>query len=155
MRGVFAARAVAVVMLASGCTVAFPHPGTSVACTPLRFAVNSHDVSVGAPQRQAIVDAVEDFGVLVGRSVEFLGDTDDTASSHRAGDPLLIELVWPDDAPVSLGFAAPAIEGDNYIEGWMYLNPVIRSAPTGVVRRLVLHELGHLSGSAMWPTRQS
>ena len=59
---------------------------------------------------------------------------------------MLIELAWPDDAPVSLGFASPLIEGDTYIEGWMYLNPVIRSAPTGVVRRLVLHELGHLYG---------
>ncbi len=70
------------------------------------------------------------------------------SGEHRVGDPLLIELAWPDDAPDHLGFAQPVVAEGRYVEGWIMLHPGVARAPAGVVRRLVLHELGHLYGLA-------
>lgn len=140
------AAAIVVALLAGGCTYTLSQPGTSVGCGPLAVELNLHGVALSASRRQAVVDAVEEFGDLVGRSVDYRGETTAVAAQHEPGDPLLIELFWPDGAPSAWGFASPSVTAGQYREGWIYLNPVLASAPTGVIRRLVLHELGHIYG---------
>ena len=140
--------ALALAMLASGCTVTLAQPGLTVTCGPIHVGINPHDVGLGGVQRTAIVAAVDEFGDLVGRAVVFDGDTSAVSGEHRVGDPLLIELAWPDDAPDHLGFAQPVVAEGRYVEGWIMLHPGVARAPAGVVRRLVLHELGHLYGLA-------
>ena len=126
-------------------------PGVTAGCGPLRFTLQLHDVSLSAARQDAITDAVEEFGVLVGRTVEQVTPADaesPTAAENAPGDPIVIEMAWSDEQPSALGFAEPHVVGSTYDGGWVLLNPIIRNAPTGVIRRLVLHELGHLHGLA-------
>ena len=134
-----------VAVVSSSCTYVVARPGVTVGCAALEVELNPHG-ELDAARRQAIIGAVEEFGALVGRDVEYLGRTTARAVDHQIGDPLLIEVAWPQEAPSAWGFAAPAVSGGRYVEGWMYVNPVLAAAPTGVIRRLVLHELGHLYG---------
>ncbi|MEZ5246577.1 MAG: hypothetical protein R2707_15875 [Acidimicrobiales bacterium] len=142
--GVGAAAVLALAVLASGCTVAFRDPGVVAGCGPLRYTLDTADVSLSAGRRAAIHDAVEEFATLVGRVVVEV--TAGSAADGAAGDPVRIVLAWPEESPDGLGFAEPQVVGTTYVGGWIMLNPSIRSAPAGLIRRLVLHELGHLHG---------
>lgn len=133
-------------LLASGCNYELRDPGVLASCAPLEFVINSHGEGLGQAQHDAIVDAVNDFGVMVGREVDYLGGSTLTYRDHSPGDPILIEFTWPDDAPDFLGFANPYITNGTYDGGWMYFNPAIKTAPAGMVYRLVSHELGHMTG---------
>ena len=146
MRKAFAWLALAVGVLASGCTYQLRDEGVLASCAPLEFVINSHGVGLGQVQHDAIVDAVEDFAAMTGREADYLGGSTITYRDHEPGDPILIELTWPDDAPDFLGFANPYIEDGVYVGGWMYFNPAIKTAPAGMVYRLVSHELGHMTG---------
>lgn len=144
--------AVMVALLATSCTYQLRDEGITATCAPLNFVINSHGVGLGQTQHDAIVDgvdavdAVDTFGELVGREVNYLGGSTITYRDHEVGDPILIELTWPDDAPNFLGFASPYIDNEIYNGGWLYFNPAIKTAPAGMVKRLVLHEIGHLAG---------
>jgi hypothetical protein len=135
-------------LVAGACTSVLQHPGVTVPCAALRYSVTTNDVVISQPRLDAISGAVEEFGSLIGRPVELVIDEDATAAGNHAGDPVVFELVWPEDDPDGLGFAEPHISGASYDGGWVMLNPTIRNAPTGLIRRLVLHELGHLHGLA-------
>lgn len=135
-----------VAVLVSGCTVVFRDPGVTAGCGPLRYMVTTDGVSLTAARRQAIDDAVASFGWLVGRSVVRVESNGATAADNGPGDPILIELAWPEESPDGLGFAQPHVVGTTYTGGWIMIDPTIRNAPTGLIRRLVLHELGHLHG---------
>lgn len=145
-RGATVVWAAVLAVASSSCTVTLARPGTTVACGPLHIAINPHGVALGEEQRGAVAGAVGEFGALVGRRVIVEDDTRRVAGDHVAGDPLLIEFAWPGDAPSRLGFAHPLVVDGSYAEGWMLLHPAVARAPTGIVRRLVLHELGHLYG---------
>lgn len=133
-------------LLASACTFELRDLEVTVPCTSLRYEVNTHDVPLSAVQVATIESAVEEFAAMVGRDGDNLGGTESEVDGHSVGDPVLIEVVWPDDAPAELGYAEPSIVNQEYVGGWIMLNPRIRQLPTGVLRRLVLHELGHLFG---------
>ncbi len=135
-------------LLSAGCTVVLRDPGVSNGCGPLRYSFNTHDITLTPERRAAVDDAIAEFGALVGRSVEPSASGGATAESNRPGDPIAFELAWPEDDPDGLGYAEPHIVGDSYAGGWVMLNPIIRHAPPGLIRRLVLHELGHLHGLA-------
>ena len=137
---------VGVAVLGSACTSVLRDPGVDATCAPLRYSVTVHEVVLSQGRLDAIDDAVREFGALLGRSVEKISDESGTARANRPGDPIVFELVWPEDEPAGLGFAEPHITGSSYDGGWVMLNPTIRHAPTGLIRRLVLHELGHLVG---------
>ena len=143
--GMFAA-AVTVGLVASSCTFELRDPGTTVACDPIEFQVNTHGEVFSDEAFGAIIDSFEEFGDMVGRDVTYLGETDTTYLTHTVDDPVLLELTWPDGAPDFLGFSAAAIDNGEYVSGWMYFNPAIAQAPAGMVRRLVMHEIGHLYG---------
>jgi hypothetical protein len=144
--GVVAVAVLTLAVLASGCTVAFRDPGVVAGCGPLRYTLDTADVSLSAGRRTAIHDAVDEFATLVGRAAVEIPSDGDTAAGNAPGDPVVIELAWPEESPDGLGFAEPHIVGTSYTGGWIMLHPSIRSAPAGVIRRLVLHELGHLHG---------
>lgn len=146
MRMAIGLAAMAFAVAASGCTYELRDEGVLASCAPLAFVINSHGAGLGTVQHDAIVDAIHEFGALVGREVDYLGGTTTTHRDHELGDPILIELVWPDNAPDFLDFANPYINNDRYDGGWMYFNPVIKTAPPGMIRRLVMHELGHMHG---------
>lgn len=133
-------------MLAAGCTFDLRDPGVTVGCGPLRYRVNLHDVSLSTAQVDAIDHAVEEFALLVGRPAEALDSAGASAAENEPGDPIVFEMTWPDDQPSGLGYAEPHIQGSSYDGGWILLNPMLRHAPVGLIRRLVLHELGHLHG---------
>ena len=88
----------------------------------------------------------DEADVLVGRTVFPLGPTEAHVGDHGPGDPLLIEVGWPDDAPEWMGYAEPHVVDGAYDSGWILLNPQVDNYPAGALRRLVLHELGHLGG---------
>lgn len=135
-------------LLASACTFELRDLDVTVPCTSLRFEVNTNDVPLSAAQLATIDAAVAEFAALVGRDSENLGATESQVDGHAVGDPVLVEVAWPDDAPAELGYAEPLILKQEYVGGWIMLNPRIRQLPNGVLRRLVLHELGHLFGLA-------
>jgi len=123
-------------------------PGVSAGCGPLRYTVNAHEVAI-SPERLAAIDAaVDEFGQLLGRPVEHSAPEGATAQGNQPGDPIVFDLSWPAENPAGLGFAEPHVVEAGYDGGWVRLNPIIRHAPTGLIRRLVLHELGHLNGLA-------
>ena len=124
----------------------FRDPGTTVACDAIEFEINTHGETFSDDAFEAIIDAFDEFGELVGRDVSYLGETDTTYLDHTADDPVLLELTWPEGAPNFLGFSSAEIENDQYVSGWMYFNPAIANAPGNMVRRLVMHEIGHLYG---------
>jgi len=146
MRTKFAASAMAIAVVASGCTFQLRDPGVSASCGPLNYEVNTNGYDLGSAQRQAIDQAFDEYATLVGRTATDLGDTVATAVDHKVGDPVLVEIKWPSDAPDKLGFASPDIVDDTYTSGWIYLNPSVALAPPGLIRRLTLHEIGHLVG---------
>jgi hypothetical protein len=133
-------------LLAPACRYELRDPGVTAGCGPLRYTVTEHDVGLTGDRRAAIDDAVAEFAALVGRTVESLDDSGQVASGNAPGDPVVFEFAWPDEQPAGLGFAEPHVVGSSYAGGWVMLNPSLRNAPTGVIRRLVLHELGHLHG---------
>lgn len=133
-------------MLGAGCTVALRDPGVFVSCGTLRYVVNTNDASLSTARRAAIDDAVEEFAALVGRRVAKVDFSGQTAAASVPGGPIVIELAWPEESPHALGFAEPHVVATEYSGGWVLLNPSIRNAPAGLIRRLVLHELGHLHG---------
>lgn len=133
-------------VLASACTSLLRDPGVDATCAPLRYSVTVHEVALSSDRLDAIDDAVHEFGALLGRAVEPVDDDSRTAAGNNPGDPIVFELTWPEGDPAGLGFAEPHITGSSYDGGWVMLNPTIRHAPTGLIRRLVLHELGHLVG---------
>ena len=135
-------------VFASACTFELSHPGVTVTCAPLRYEVNTNNVSLSNAQRTAIDVAVVEFADLVGRDVEALGPTDAGGAEVGPDDPILFELTWPSDAPSGLGYAEPLVIENRYSGGWIMLNPMVRHLPAGVLRRLILHELGHLHGLA-------
>ena len=135
-------------VLATACTSVLEHPGVTVPCAALRYTVTTNDVEISQSRLDAVSAAVEEFGALVGRPVELVIDEAATAAGNGPGDPVVFELAWPEDDPDGLGFAEPHITGSSFDGGWVMLNPTIRNAPTGLIRRLVLHELGHLHGLA-------
>jgi len=137
---------VTTVVAASGCTFVIRDPGVSAGCGPLRYTVNAHDVSITDDRLAAIDDAVAEFASLVGREVDPSAPDGATAADNDPGDPLLFDLSWPAENPAGLGFAEPHVVDGAYDGGWVRLNPVIRHAPVGLIRRLVLHELGHVHG---------
>ncbi|MEO0495249.1 MAG: hypothetical protein AAF081_17725 [Actinomycetota bacterium] len=143
--GLYAAAA-AVGVVATSCTFGLRDPGTVVACDPIDFEINTHGEAVSDEALTAVVDTFTEFGDLVGRDVVYLGPTEATQAGHTPDDPVLVEFIWPDDAPDELGYASPTIRDGEYVSGWMYLHPVIGEAPDWLVRRLVLHEIGHLNG---------
>jgi hypothetical protein len=128
-------------VLGAGCTVTLRDPGVAAGCGVLRYVVNPNDVALSAERHAAIDGAVAEFAALVGRSVD-----DQTAAGSVPGGPIVIELAWPEESPHALGFAEPHVVANEYSGGWVLLNPSIRQAPAGLIRRLVLHELGHLHG---------
>jgi hypothetical protein len=130
----------------TSCTVTLRDPGVSASCGPVRYVVNSSDVSLSTERRAAIDDAVEEFAALLGRRVSEVDFRGQTAAGSAPGGPVVIELAWPEESPHALGFAEPHLVGEAYSGGWVLLNPTIRNAPVGLIRRLVLHELGHLYG---------
>lgn len=144
MRTVTAVAAATMAMVVSSCTYESRDPGIVASCDALVFEINTHQAGIGNEQYDAIIDAFYDYGTLVGREVVFNGTTTGTYTGHNADDPVLVELTWPEEAPAHLGYAEPEIEDGRYVSGWMYLNPAIGTAP--MVRRLVLHELGHMTG---------
>lgn len=146
MRTMFAASAMAIAVVASGCTFQLRDPGVSASCGPLNYEVNTNGYDLGSAQRQAIDQAFDEYATLVGRTATALGDTTATIADHTANDPVLVEINWPSDAPEKLGFASPDIVDNTYTSGWIYLNPSLAQAPPGLIRRLTLHEIGHLSG---------
>ena len=146
MRTALCVAAATVGLVASSCTFELRDPGTTVACDAIEFEINTHGEMFTDEAFDAIIDSFEEFGELVGRDVEYLGETDTTYLTHTADDPVLLELTWPDGAPPFLGFSSAAIENGEYVSGWMYFNPAIAAAPGGMVRRLVMHEIGHLYG---------
>jgi|GEM_PF-5222412 len=146
MRTATAVAAAIVGLIASSCTFQLRDPGVTSVCTPLVYEINTHQAGIGTEQYEAIKEAFNDFGGLVGRDVVFNGTTTNTYLTHQAGDPVLVELTWPDDAPDHLGFASAEIADNKYVSGWIYFNPAIGQAPPGMVKRLVLHEIGHLYG---------
>lgn len=123
-------------------------PGVTVGCGPLRYSLNLNDETLSAEREDAIGAAVEEFAALVGRGVESVEADGATAAGNGPGDPIMLEMVWPEGQPGGLGFAEPHIVGTSYDGGWILLNPVLRNAPPGLIRRVVLHELGHLHGLA-------
>ncbi|MEO0492133.1 MAG: hypothetical protein AAF081_01815 [Actinomycetota bacterium] len=133
-------------LVASSCTFELRDPGTTVACDPIEFEINTHGETFADHSFGAIIDSFEEFGDLVGRDVIYLGETETTYETHTADDPVLLELTWPETAPEFLGFSSATIVDDEYVSGWMYFNPIIAQAPAGMVRRLVMHEIGHLYG---------
>lgn len=135
-------------LIGSACTVAFRDVGVRAGCGALQYRVDLNDVDLTAAQVDAIDDAVEEFGELVGRPVEAVDADGEPAAVDGSGGAILFELAWPDEEPAGLGFAEPHLTGATYDGGWIMLNPAIRRAPAGVIRRLVLHELGHLHGLA-------
>jgi len=146
MRTKFAASAMAIAVVASGCTFQLRDPGVSASCGPLNYEVNTNGHDLGSAQRQAIDQAFDEYGALVGRTATDLGDTTATIADHLAGDPVLVEIKWPSDAPENLGYASPDIVDGTYTSGWIYLNPSVAKAPPGLIRRITLHEIGHLVG---------
>lgn len=146
MRTRLFAALLALVGFASSCTFELRDPGVTVVCDPLVFEINTHQAGLGDEQFDAIVTAFTEFGELVGRDVVYNGTTTTTYLTHTADDPVLVELTWPEDAPNHLGFAQAAIENGRYVSGWIYFNPAIGHAPPEMVRRLVMHEIGHLYG---------
>jgi len=143
-----AASAAAVVMVASGCTYAYLDDDVQATCGRIDFEINDHGLDPSGSTTAAVVGAVERFGTVAGRDVRFVGATSATHDDHLSGDPVLIEFAWPDAAPAHLGFASPDVVGDTYGSGYILLDPAMTVAPSGLVRRLVLHELGHLVGLA-------
>lgn len=143
-----AAAVAAVLMVASGCTYAYLDDDVHASCGRIEFEINGHGLDASGATTSAIVGAVERFADLAGRDVTYLGPTTATHAGHSADDPVLIELAWPDAAPAHLGFASPHVVGDTYRSGYILLDPAMTAAPSGLVRRLVLHELGHLVGLA-------
>lgn len=146
MRTALCVAAATVGLVASSCTFELRDPGTTVACDAIEFEINTHGEVFTDEAFDAIIDSFEEFGELVGRDVTYLGETDTTYLTHTTDDPVLLELTWPDGAPPFLGFSSAAIENGEYVSGWMYFNPAIAAAPAGMVRRLVMHEIGHLYG---------
>lgn len=136
----------AMALVSAACTYELRDPGVTAGCGPLRYTVTEHDIDLSAGRRAAIDDAVAEFGALVGRTVEPIDDSGQVASGNAPGDPVVFEFAWPDEQPAGLGFAEPHVVGSSYEGGWVMLNPSLRNAPTGLIRRLVLHELGHLHG---------
>ncbi len=133
-------------LLASGCTYELRQPGASVACGVLEFEINTHGEEVPEAATETIVSAVGEFGALVGRDVNYVGGTERTHEDQTVDHPVLIEIVWSDEAPDHLGYAEPLLVDQQYGSGWIHLNPEITTAPDWLIRRLVLHELGHLAG---------
>lgn len=146
MRTALCVAAAAVGLVASSCTFELRDPGVTVACDPIVFEINTHQARFGDDQFDAVIDAFEEFGELVGRDVHYNGTTTTTYKTHTVDDPVLLELTWPDEAPDFLGFSEAAIADGEYVSGWMYFNPAIAQAPAEMVRRLVMHEIGHLYG---------
>ena len=137
-----------VLMVASGCTYAYLDADVHATCARIEFEINDHGLDPAGVTTAAIVGAVERFADVAGRDVTYLGPTAATHDGHSSGDPVLIELAWPGAAPAHLGFASPHAVGDTYESGYILLDPAMTVAPSGLVRRLVLHELGHLVGLA-------
>jgi hypothetical protein len=135
-------------MVASGCTYAFTDSGRVATCDQLVYEVNDHGLDPDGTMRAAIDAAFARFGQAIGRPVRSLGSTAASVTEHEPTDPVLVELAWPDDAPTALGYAEPAVIGSTYVSGWIRLNPVVAAAPSGLIRRVVLHEIGHLVGLA-------
>lgn len=146
MRTATAVAAATMAMVVSSCTYQLRDPGIIASCDALVFEINTHQAGIGNEQYDAIIDAFDDYGALVGREVIYNGTTTGTYTQHSANDPVLVELTWPEEAPEHLGYAEPEIVDGKYVSGWMYLNPAIGTAPAPMVRRLVLHELGHMTG---------
>ncbi|MEZ5166222.1 MAG: hypothetical protein R2695_06920 [Acidimicrobiales bacterium] len=89
----------AIVSTLTSCTYSLRDDDVHAACSPLSFEVNLRSTALTSAQRTAIGNAVVEYGTLVGRTVQNLGTTSDTVAGWRPGDPVLIDLDWPNDAP--------------------------------------------------------
>lgn len=147
MRAAIAGAAVAAVVLAA-CTYELRDPGITRACGAIRYEINPGPA--GTEQRTAVSEAMDSYAALVNRDVEYLGVTDVSVMDRdrTAEDPVLVEFSWPGDAPTRYGFAEPLIEDGHYVGGFIYINPILAEAPPDIIRRLTMHELGHLGGLA-------
>jgi hypothetical protein len=141
-----AAVAVVVIVVSSGCTYAYLDDDVKATCGAFEFEINDHGLDPTGATTGAIVGAVERFADLAGREVTYLGATTATHEAHTSDDPVLVELAWPQEAASHLGFASPYVVAGRYESGYVLLHPGMTVAPSGLVRRIVLHELGHLVG---------
>lgn len=138
----------AIAVTAGACTYAYLDENISASCATLEFEINDHDLDPSGTTTAAIVAAFERFGTAVGRPISFLGPTDATHTGRTVGGAVLVELVWPEEAPPYLGYAEPEIVAGEYASGYVLVHPAMVAAPSGLVRRLMLHEIGHLVGLA-------
>ena len=147
MRTAWAVAAVATVALA-GCTFEVSDPGvTVVGCEALHYEINPGDA--GEAQLEAVVAGTDEFAAVTGRDIVFDGYTTSTARDSGAGNDgvVIVEFFWPDDAAMRLGYAEPVINYNHYSgDGFIYLQPAMASSPAEIIKRLVMHEWGHLGG---------
>ena len=147
MRTALAVVAVATVALA-GCTFAVSDPGVAIkGCEALHYEINPGEA--GEAQLEAIAAGTREFAAVTGRSIVFDGYTTTTARDSGAWNDgvVIIEFYWPDDAAMRLGYAEPVIDVDHYSgDGFIYLQPALAASPADIIRRLVMHEWGHLGG---------
>jgi hypothetical protein len=124
-------------------------------CNALRYELNAG--TAGPRQRRALHRAVQHLAAVTGRGAVFVGPTDDRRSDgeRSADEPILVEFYWPADAPAAAGFAEPFLQGDHYVGGSLYLHTDLAEAPARLVRRIAIHELGHLAGLAHNPDPDS
>ena len=132
----------------AGCTFELRNPGVTAACGTIEYEINRG--RAGYVQVEAVHEALIRYGQVTDREVVFVGETEESAAhGGRGGDgPILVEFFWPDDAPLRLGFAEPAIVGERFVGGFIYVHPMLAQAAPDLVTRLVMHELGHLGGLA-------
>ena len=147
MRTALAVAAVATVALA-GCTFAVSHPSvTAAGCEALHYEINPGNA--GDTQLEAIAAGTDEFAAVTGRAIIFDGYTTSTArdSGEWNDGVVIIEFYWPDDAAMRLGYAEAVINGDHYSgDGFIYLQPALAASPADIIKRLVMHEWGHIGG---------